>query len=324
MTATIKVSWSISTATSTIRTGRTDESVSQLFVLTSRTGITCLLCSLAWRYLGVYVDCLNGGPEEGEDSGDEEKECGGRKLLWAAYHDPHHRGVSNIEEYSFFDKQTKAYNLQWDDDSENNHGSNDHRDRKRRILGDDNDGDGEEQERFNCFDEAGYTNVNQCYKFETKTAMEKADMQDLQLASDTILRLKVNGRTYGKGGYTSPMPRLEKIVIDCLALAIAFFLAVLVRLLQRRQGKHNKRRLPRRLRSFHEVGCLNRGTRRTLCKHGYLSETETEQSLQAEGGVELAEYVPPTIAAVDCLTGLPVESKITESFSLEQDVSAEV
>ena len=52
-------------------------------------------------------------------------------------------------------------------------------------------------------------------------------MQDLQLASDTILRLKVNGRTYGKGGYTSPMPRLEKIVIDCLALAIAFFLAVL-------------------------------------------------------------------------------------------------
>ena len=218
----------------------------------------------------------------------------------------------------------KAYNLQWDDDSENNHGSNDHRDRKRRILGDDNDGDGEEQERFNCFDEAGYTNVNQCYKFETMTAMEKADRQDLQLASDTILRLKVNGRIYGKGGYTSPMPRLEKIVIDCIALAIALFLAVLVRLLQRRQGKHNKRRMPRRLRSFHEVGCLNRGTRRTLCKHGYLSETETEQSLQAEGGVELAEYVPPTIAAVDCLTGLPVESKITESFSLEQDVSAEV
>ena len=109
MTATIKVSWSISTATSTIRTGRTDESVSQLFVLTSRTGITCLLCSLAWRYLGVYVDCLNGGSEEGEDSGDEEKECG-RKLLWAAYHDPHHRGVSNIEEYSFFDKQTEAWN----------------------------------------------------------------------------------------------------------------------------------------------------------------------------------------------------------------------
>lgn len=48
----------------------------------------------------------------------------------------------------------RAYNLF----AEN--GSSHSRDR-RRLGGDENDGDGEEQERFNCNDAAGYTNVNQ-------------------------------------------------------------------------------------------------------------------------------------------------------------------
>ena len=488
-------------------------------------------CSLSWRYLGIYVDCLEGSGEGGEGSFDErrelhsgdeeEEEACGRKLLWAAYHDPRHRGVSNpIEEYSFFDiqkdewndsackasgnrhrcarlnchepgthmklvgvfKETegmydwteqlfkhegvciwndedrydemetwmeswpqgcaqlsypgrseiaialsriawnslalggpsadydgnalylaiqplpqgnmtlgiysdksctilsrqmtltkyivrlyqnsnyyssekgyevasmyeqaiqnwndsmeffkvcqpcKAYNLNGgDDESASSHGSNDHRGRKLRFLGEDNDGDGEEQERFNCFDEAGYTNVNQCYKFETKTAMERADMKDLEVASDTILRLKVNGKTFGKGGYSSPMPKI-KIVLGFLTFAIAVFLVVLVRLVQRLIRKHSKRRIPLRRgrirKSFDdEVGYLNGGARRSLCKQGYLSEAETEQSLESEveGGVDTtADYIPPT--ALDCFDGVPVESKITESFSAGQDASNE-
>ena len=90
----------------------------------------------------------------------------------------------------------RAYNFYYDQ----NHNSHDH----RRFL--ENDGEGEEQERFNCYDDAGYTNVNQCYKFETKTQMEPAYEADLSLADDqgSILKIHAFGKTYGRGGYSTP------------------------------------------------------------------------------------------------------------------------
>lgn len=39
--------------------------------------------------------------------------------------------------------------------------SRDHRQRHRMLGGDENDGEGDETERYNCYDDAGYTNVNQ-------------------------------------------------------------------------------------------------------------------------------------------------------------------
>ena len=54
----------------------------------------------------------------------------------------------------------KAYNLMAEEQD------NDHHNKGRWL---EEDGDGEEQDFFNCYDDAGYTNVNQCYKFETKT-----------------------------------------------------------------------------------------------------------------------------------------------------------
>ena len=90
----------------------------------------------------------------------------------------------------------RAYSLYYDQ-IKNSH---DH----RRFL--ENDGEGEEQERFNCYDDAGYTNVNQCYKFETKTQMRLAYEKDLNLANDqgTILKVHAFGKTYGRGGYATP------------------------------------------------------------------------------------------------------------------------
>lgn len=77
----------------------------------------------------------------------------------------------------------------------------DHRD---RFLGDNQDGEGdEEQWGYNCYDDAGYLNCNQCYKFEAKTSMELATVADLERASSqgTILAIQVNGTIYGKGGF---------------------------------------------------------------------------------------------------------------------------
>jgi len=74
-------------------------------------------------------------------------------------------------------------------------------DRFRRLDEDDGGGD-EEKWGYNCYDDAGYRNCNQCYKFETKTDMEPASTEDLERASKqgTILAIKVDGVTYGKGG----------------------------------------------------------------------------------------------------------------------------
>jgi len=71
----------------------------------------------------------------------------------------------------------------------------------RRL--DDNDGEGDEEAfGYNCYDDAGYRNCNQCYKFETQTDMEPASTADLERASaqGTILGIRVEGVNYGRGG----------------------------------------------------------------------------------------------------------------------------
>ena len=116
----------------------------------------------------------------------------------------------------------KAYNLYSDQENNEQH------EKKGRFL--ENDGDGETQERFNCYDDAGYTNVNQCYKFETQTSLELADEDDLAVASEqgTILRIKASGQVYGEGGYVSPMTSTRKAVYISLAVAAAIGIAACV------------------------------------------------------------------------------------------------
>ena len=82
--------------------------------------------SLAWRYLGIYMDCdPNNIQESNSRSGssshddnnrelhsnddDEGGKCA-RKVLWAAYVDPRYKG-NTIEEYQFYNLVTK----EWDD-----------------------------------------------------------------------------------------------------------------------------------------------------------------------------------------------------------------
>lgn len=110
----------------------------------------------------------------------------------------------------------KAYNLQWDQQKQNKH------ERRGRVL--ENEGDGSANARYNCYDEAGYTNVNQCYKFETKTKMSIAEAEDLEMASEqgTILRIKAYGKWYGEGGYVSePEYDIRLIYVTVAAVASA-------------------------------------------------------------------------------------------------------
>lgn len=87
-------------------------------------------------------------------------------------------------------------------DDDDGSGSNDNEDHS------DEGGGYAEQWGFNCYDDAGYKNCNQCYKFQTKTDMEAADTYDLATASKqgSILEIKVNGKTYGSGGYRPESP----------------------------------------------------------------------------------------------------------------------
>merc|ERR1712194_253923 len=80
-----------------------------------------------------------------------------------------------------------------------------------------------EQSGYNCYDDAGYRNCDQCYKFQTKTDMSEADTYDLATASEqgTMLEIKVNGKVYGSGGYRSePEPSHMSSI---LTLAAALF-----------------------------------------------------------------------------------------------------
>lgn len=76
----------------------------------------------------------------------------------------------------------------------NNNGNN-KRNRRRRLEDDEDPTDG----YYDCDDAAGYTNVNQCMKFHTKTTMVSATIQDLQLAHQQggIVEISILGHVYG-------------------------------------------------------------------------------------------------------------------------------
>jgi len=118
----------------------------------------------------------------------------------------------------------RAYNLQW---NQNKKSGDKHERREDRMLGNNNknnnnDGDGVEQARYNCYDAAGYTNVNQCYKFETKTSMAIAEPEDMARASEqgSILLIKAYGNVYGEGGYVSP-PESDLQAAIYISLAVS-------------------------------------------------------------------------------------------------------
>ncbi|OEU21829.1 hypothetical protein FRACYDRAFT_231975 [Fragilariopsis cylindrus CCMP1102] len=103
-----------------------------------------------------------------------------------------------------------------------------------RRLDDNDDGEGdEEQYGYNCYDDAGYRNCNQCHKFETKTDMEAATVSDLERASaqGTILAIKVDGVTYGKGGIDWHDVELETQagIFVLVAVAVLGMIFLLVR-----------------------------------------------------------------------------------------------
>jgi len=84
----------------------------------------------------------------------------------------------------------RAYDLGWNEDLQNG-------DEPRQGEVDENGN------VFTCRDDAGYTNVNQCMKFKTKTEMKVATVQDILLAADqgTIMEIDINGRIYGDNDF---------------------------------------------------------------------------------------------------------------------------
>ena len=104
------------------------------------------------------------------------------------------------------DDLVRAYSMEINNNNKNNN----------------NDGDGVEQARYNCYDAAGYTNVNQCYKFESKTSMAIAEPEDMARASEqgSILLIKAYGNVYGEGGYVSP-PESDLQAAIYISLAVS-------------------------------------------------------------------------------------------------------
>lgn len=77
-----------------------------------------------------------------------------------------------------------------DDDDYNNYYYND--DGGRRKLGGEYNAQGDV---FECYDDAGYTNVNQCMKFSAKTVMKTATFRDLSLGrtQQTLVEYPLSG-----------------------------------------------------------------------------------------------------------------------------------
>ena len=119
------------------------------------------------------------------------------------------------------------------------HAQSEH-ERGGRLLGG-GQGNGEERQMYNCYDDAGYTNVNQCYKFGSNTELEVGDEWDLSTASaqGSILRIKAFGKVYGRGGYAAGVSHGMKVLVVAAIVGLAFtallFRRILIRLQQRRK-----------------------------------------------------------------------------------------
>jgi len=90
-----------------------------------------------------------------------------------------------------------------------------------------------------------------CYKFEVKTDLEPAETEDLVRASKqgTILRIKVNGRVYGSGGFGSQRD-LSALKLTAVVLSVGMVVGGIALFLVRRWNvKKDLKALPP---SFHE------------------------------------------------------------------------
>lgn len=111
-----------------------------------------------------------------------------------------------------------------DNGDENNNNNND------QGNGEDGEG-GAEQFGYNCYDDAGYQNCNQCYKFFTKTDLEVADATDLARASKqgTILAINYEGTVYGKGSFRSPPETSVMIFWGVLCVSVTLLICLVGR-----------------------------------------------------------------------------------------------
>mmetsp|Transcript_37366 Transcript_37366/g.55682 ORF Transcript_37366/g.55682 Transcript_37366/m.55682 type:complete len:640 (-) Transcript_37366:155-2074(-) len=186
---------------------------------------------------------------------------------------------------------------------------------------DDDDGNGRrEQWGFNCYDNAGYRNCNQCYKFETKTDMEVASTSDLVLASQqgTILAIKVDGTTYGKGHYTAPGHYRRRIKYGSIGLLFSAVLIGLVyvycRFFRGGGGSRNRRVGNVDLKEGLTVGTLAP------------SEDDEEDGVMAGGGRAKAapssawnNYFSKTTTPSPVVAGIPVSSSNNKNTTTPAD-----
>jgi len=93
------------------------------------------------------------------------------------------------------------------------------RQRSRQLEDDPNNG------LFQCDDAAGYTNVNQCMKFRSKTDMRYASLNEVMEAVQQggVTSVTIDGQTYGayKAGQSAePEPDWNILWIGCAVLAV--------------------------------------------------------------------------------------------------------
>jgi hypothetical protein len=101
-----------------------------------------------------------------------------------------------------------------------------------------------------CYDDAGYQNCNQCYKFQSQTDMESASSSDLELATaqGTILGIVVDGIAYGKGQYVArksgshPVRRSLATVFKISALVVFVVFCLKLLTVMTAKGLQKRRR----------------------------------------------------------------------------------
>jgi hypothetical protein len=143
-----------------------------------------------------------------------------------------------------------------------------------------NEGEGSvEQWGFNCYDDAGYRNCNQCYKFATKTDMKEASVADLQEASrqGTILAIQyTDGVTYGAGHPVatqhaqhvarSVFVAVASVVVVALAVGVWFRLEALM---------HRRRQLVKNVALQEEMLTIKKCDREAAAGDGGSSEDDS-------------------------------------------------
>ncbi|KAL3816702.1 hypothetical protein ACHAXA_009141 [Cyclostephanos tholiformis] len=148
----------------------------------------------------------------------------------------------------------------------------------------------------NCDDKAGYTNVDQCYKFGTKTKLEVADDGDLIAASTqgSILRINVYNKVYGKGGFaigtSFPMKPLAAVAVVGLAIGLLLSRQTLIR-----RDRQRRRRGSLLKESF--VGDKLKRSRRgeRTMKRGEEDTVSSYEDVESPNAQRDKAYAPPSV-----------------------------